>query len=270
MLVDTHCHLNFHTFDGDRASVIERARDWGIERILIPGIDLVTSKEAVYYASMYEEVYAAVGIHPNESLTWNESTLGELFELSQNPKVVAIGEIGIDYFRDRAPRVTQDVVFRNQLMLAAERKLPVIIHTRNSSNENNDAIDDVLNILKDWVNSDEFISRNKRLFPGVLHSFSGNKSSAHSFVGLNFYLGITGPVTYKKADILQEVVKSVSLNHLLIETDAPFLSPHPYRGERNEPKNVRKIVEKVAEIKEIDLNEVTQITTENSIKLFHW
>jgi TatD DNase family protein len=270
VLVDTHCHLNFHTFDDDRISVIQRARDWGIERILIPGIDLVTSKEAVYYATKYEEVYAAVGIHPNESLAWDESTLRELYVLSQNPKVVAIGEIGIDYFRDRVPRETQEVVFRNQLMLAAERKLPVIIHTRNSTNDKNDAIDDVLNILKDWVHSNDFISRNNESFPGVLHSFSGNVCSTHSFLELNFFLGITGPVTFRKADILQEVVKSVSLNHILIETDAPFLSPHPYRGERNEPRNVRIIAEKIAELKNCDLERVVEITAKNSINLFHW
>lgn len=270
MLVDTHCHLNFHTFDDDRTSVIERARDWGVERILIPGIDLVTSREAVYYASKYDEVYAAVGIHPNEANTWNENTFIELYDLSKNPKVVAIGEIGIDYYQDRTSKETQDAVIRNQLIIAAERKLPVIIHTRNSNDHQNDAIEEAFNILKGWVQSEEFFAKNINNFPGVLHSFSGNAKYADLFVGLNFFLGITGPVTYKKADVLHEVVKSISINSLLIETDAPFLPPHPFRGERNEPKNVKLIAEEIAAIKKIDLNDVVEISTQNSINLFHW
>jgi len=261
--VDTHCHLNLDVFDNDRSQVIQRARENGIIRILIPGIDIETSRSALKYAWEFHEVYTAVGLHPNQGLSWTKGTISELRKLASEKKVVAIGEIGLDYYRDRAPIAIQQRIFEEQLELAAELGLPVIIHNREAS-------DDILKTIKKW--HDELGIRGIKLadHPGVMHSFSGDESFANEMISLNFKIGITGPVTFKKSMALQSVVAALPIESMFIETDSPYLTPHPFRGMRNEPANVRIVAEKVAELKDKKLEYIAKITTAEADKLFRW
>lgn len=260
---DTHCHLDITTFDADRQMVLTRARQAGLIRILNPGLDLESSRAAVRLAQQVPEVYAAVGVHPNSALTWDDDTYRALQSLAQEPKVVAIGEIGLDYYRKRAPVDLQKRIFKCQLDLAAELGLPVVIHNRQATG-------DVLDILAGWqadlVKSGSDLARR----PGVLHSFSGVLEDAHAAVAKHFRIGITGPVTFKNAPDLQEVVQHLALDHLLIETDAPFLAPHPYRGRRNEPAYVRYVASKIGELQGEAVEMVARRTTENAHQLFRW
>lgn len=270
MLADTHCHLNFESFDQDRSEVLERAAQAGVQRVLNPGIDVETSQAAVELAQAYPAVYAAVGVHPNDAAGWRESTLDELRRMAADPKVVAIGEIGLDYYWQRSAPALQQEVFQQQLFLAADLGLPVVIHVRNHSAEDCRAMQDVLDILEEWqlglaARGHELAER-----PGVLHSFSGDLQDARRAIASGFYLGVTGPVTYKKADTLRQVVAGITADRLLIETDAPFLTPHPHRGERNEPAYVRFTAEKIAVVREMELENLVQITTESAERLFRW
>ena len=264
MLTDTHCHLYFDSYDKDRTAVLARAWEAGLERILVPGIDLETSRAAVALAEAHPGVYAAVGVHPNSATTWDVDTLDALRDLAAHPKVVAIGEIGLDYYRDRAPRTLQQRIFREQVLLAGELGLPVVVHTRNASTEERNCIQDVLRYLTE-LHSALPVGR-----PGVLHSFSGNEAEASQALEYGFFVGITGPVTFKKADDLRRVVAGLSLEHLLVETDGPFLSPHPYRGKRNEPAYVRFIVEAVSQVHTLPAHKIADATTENARRLFQW
>jgi TatD DNase family protein len=263
VLTDTHCHLDFEAFDSDRETVLERARQAGLIRILDPGIDLRSSKAALEIAENNPEVYAAVGIHPHSATTFNNGTLQQLRELAGNPKVVAIGEIGLDYYRDWAPPNVQLRIFRMQLELASELGLPVIIHNRQATG-------DVLSILTEWHAQLLVASSPLAEKPGVLHSYSDNEENGLKAIALNFFIGITGPVTFRNARVLQEVVSALPLTHLLVETDAPFLTPHPRRGQRNEPALVRQVAEKIAELHSHQLEDVAKVTTENADRLFNW
>jgi TatD DNase family protein len=285
VLTDTHCHLDFHKFDEDRAAVIERAAQAGLVRILIPALSVASSLSAIKLAESDPMLYAAIGVQPNESLTWTENTIEELramispypSPLSQRErgwgegKVVAIGEIGLDYYWDAAPYDHQRRVFREQLDLAAELKLPVVIHLR----EKGDAVggpcsEDAMNILEEWVASLGADKETLRQNPGVLHSFSGSLETAQRAIGLNFYIGVTGPVTFKNAKQKQEMVAQLPLEHLLVETDAPYLTPHPYRGKRNEPAFVSEIADKIAELQSRNREKVAAVTTTNAARLFSW
>ena len=262
-LSDTHCHLNFSEYDLDRDLVIDQAQRNGITRILIPGIDIETSKTAIYYSEKYPLVYAAVGIHPNSGNSWSESSLSELRKLAENPKVVAIGEIGLDYYRKYTAKSLQIKVFEHQLQLAQELGLPVIVHNREASQ-------DILDIIRTWCQG--LLGDNLSLLtnPGVMHSFTENYILAKQLIELKFKIGITGPITYRNADLIREVVKKEELENLLLETDAPYLSPHPFRGKRNEPANVKIIAEKIAEIKECSIKDVAKITSAGGNQLFNW
>jgi TatD DNase family protein len=217
----------------------------------------------VKLAEEYEEVYAGVGVHPNDGLSWDSKTKDRLRKLTAHPKVVAIGEIGLDFYRARTPKKLQLEIFNEQLELAAELDLPVIIHSRES-------IAEVLEIIIEWHRGLEASHSRLVDHPGVLHSFSGTEEFALRAQALNFYIGITGPVTFRNASELQKLVIRLPLQRLLIETDAPFLSPHPWRGKRNEPANVRLVAEKIAELHQEAYNYVTNITTANAKKLFNW
>ena len=270
MLSDTHCHLDFDNFDNERTEIINRARRAGVVRILNPGINILTSENALKLAQQYPEVYAAVGVHPNEADSWDEETVNRLQILAAKPKVVAIGEIGLDYYRDRTPPEKQLKIFKLQLSMAAKLGLPVVIHTRNSSSDDQKATSDAIKILAIWI--EKLIVTNSELAacPGVLHSFSGDLISAQKAITLNFCLGITGPVTYKKSNELHRVVGSVRLESLLIETDAPFLTPNPFRGKRNEPAYVKYVAEKIAEIQELSYDVVVETSQTNSERIFLW
>ena len=216
-------------------------------------------------------LYSAIGVQPNESLTWDNASIPALRELAIRPKVVAIGEIGLDYYWNAAPREHQQRIFREQLDLAVELEMPVVIHLREKDDAvNGPCADDAMRMLEEWVkgfgSTKEALQKN----PGVLHSFSGSLETAQRAIDLNFYIGVTGPVTFKNAKYKQEMFSQLSLNRLLIETDAPYLTPHPYRGKRNEPAFVREIADKIAQLQSRSQEEVSTVTTANAGQLFSW
>ncbi len=240
-----------------------RAIAAGLTRILNPGIDLPSCRAAIQLANAHPQIYAAVGIHPNSANAWDKYTLGDLRRLARHPKVVAIGEIGLDYYWDRTPRDLQHKVLRAQLALAAELALPVIIHNRESTA-------DVVAALLAWQAELSATQSPLAERPGVVHSFSGDEQSAQQLIASNFYIGITGPVTFKNARGLQQLVAGLPLERVLIETDAPFLAPHPKRGKRNEPAYVRRVAEKIAALQDIPLQAVVEKTAANAARLFRW
>ena len=269
-LTDTHCHLDYNKFDPDRAEVIQRANDSGLTRILVPGLHHKSSSDAVRLTESNQSVYAAVGFHPTDLEEFSESTFQQVKELAHHPKVVAIGEIGIDYYwvKENDKREFQREVLKQQLQFAKEINKPVIIHMR----EENDAwlgeaSVDLLKILEEWQSSLRGTLAER---PGVLHSFNGNLETAQKALSLNFYIGITGPVTYKNAEEKRNIIRQLPLTKLLIETDSPFLTPVPHRGKRNEPAYVRHIADKIAEIHLKSPAEIADITTANAARLFAW
>jgi TatD DNase family protein len=263
MLTDTHCHLDLEHFDPDRAEVMARAWDAGVERILIPALDVDSCRRVLALADTDPRLFAAIGVHPNSAKTWDAQTLDTLRTLAAHPKVVAIGEIGLDYYWDFAPKEMQHPVLHAQLALAAELHLPVVIHNR-------DATEDVLAILLDWQARLAASGHPLAACPGVFHSYSGDADAAQKALAANFLLGVTGPVTFKNAPALQALVTELPLEKLLIETDAPYLTPHPYRGKRNEPAYVKGVAEKIAGLKGKSYEEVIRQTGENAARLLGW
>jgi TatD DNase family protein len=248
-LVDSHAHLDFSQFDADRDAVIERARGAGLVAILNVGADLPSSRAAVGLAETHDFIYAAVGVHPHDAATVTPAVLDELRALARHPKVVAVGEIGLDYYRDLSPRPVQRRAFADQLALAAELGLPVVVHSR-------EAHGDVLAALRGWGGA------------GVLHSYSAGPERLEEVLELGFSIGISGPVTFRKADRLRAVAAAVPLERLLVETDCPYLTPVPYRGKRNEPAYVRYVVEAVARARGVPAEAVAQATAVNAHSLF--
>jgi TatD DNase family protein len=257
-MIDTHCHLNFERFNEDRDAVVKRAQDAGVKRIIIPAIDVATTPDVLACIQRYEGVYGAVGIHPNSTADFDNAMLAYVKEHANHERVVAIGEIGLDYHWDFSPKEKQIPAFEAQLDLAQQLALPVIIHNREAS-------DDVISILEQWAKP---LPEGLRERPGVLHSFSAPRSIAERALEAGFYLGFTGPITFKKAQYLRDIVRDVPLERILVETDAPFLTPHPYRGKRNEPAYIPYMVEKIAEVKGLDVNTVAEATTRNGERLF--
>ena len=257
-LIDTHCHINFDSYDEDRDYVMLRAEEEQVTRVINPGVNIDTSKAVIALAAAFPGLYAAVGIHPTSTADFEPQMIDTLRRLSAEDKVVSIGEIGLDYYWDKSPKAKQHEAFEAQLALAAEVELPVIIHNR-------DASEDTIKILEDWAAS---LPENLKERPGVMHSFSAPKEVAERAVAAGFYLGFTGPITFKKADDLRRIAASVPLDRILVETDGPFLTPVPYRGKRNEPAYIPYIVDRLATIKGITKDEMGQMTTENAVRLF--
>lgn len=253
-LVDTHCHLDFDAFDDDIEEVVDRASAAGVGAIIVPTLDLDDIPKVLALADTFPSVYAAVGIHPNSSAGWDVEYITQLRDAAAHPRVVAIGEIGLDYYWDRSPREVQNNALKAQLALAGELNLPVILHNRDSSAD-----------LLAQLRASPLAGREQ---PGVLHSFSADWATAKAALDMGFYLGFTGPLTYKKADELRDIARRAPLERLLVETDAPFLTPQPYRGKRNEPAYVRFIAERLAEVRELDLAEICRVTTANASRLF--
>ncbi len=271
-LIDSHAHLDFRQFDADREAVIERAREAGLVAIVNIGTSLSSSRAAVALAEKYDFIYAAVGVHPHDAKTVTPEVLAELRILARHPKVVAVGEIGLDYYRDLSPRAVQRRVFADQLALAAELALPVVIHSR-------EAHDDVLAALRGWGGlppGGGTEEDNGGIPPaggteggnGVLHSYSAGPERLEEVLGLGFSIGISGPVTFPKANLLRAVAAAVPLERLLVETDCPYLTPQPYRGRRNEPAYVRYVVEAVARARGVPAEAVAQATADNTRRLF--
>jgi len=258
-LIDTHCHLDFNAYDGLRDEIIREAAESGVTRLIDPGTDLPRSRAAVELAGTYPGVFAAVGIHPTSTVDFSDAMLDDIRALATHPKVVAIGEIGLDYYRGNAPKEAQWAALEAQLGLAAEMERPVIIHNREASQ-------DILDILAIWVTT---LSPSLTDRPGVLHSFSAPQEVADRGVALGFYLGFTGPVTFKNADDLRRIAAHVPVDRILVETDGPFLTPHPYRGRwPNKPAYVRFIAERIAALRRMPYDEFAARTTANAERLF--
>jgi TatD DNase family protein len=271
VLTDTHCHLDLNKFDSDREAVLERAIQAGVERILVPGLSLTSSLSAVKLAESHPRLYAAIGIHPTETSGVELSTLNDLRKRSRHPKVKAIGEIGLDYYWDSTPHDHQQKVLKEQLALAAELQLPVVIHFREKGDASGgDCASDLMKILEEWVTG---LRREKSPLaerPGVLHSFSGTLEMAREAMHLGFYMGVSGPVTFENGQRRQELVATIPLDRILIETDAPFQTPHPHRGKRNEPAYVRLIADKIGFVHSSTTEQVATATSENARRLFAW
>lgn len=263
-LYDTHCHLDLPQFEEDLQEVLERANQANVHKVLIPAIQITSSRRAVDLAAQHHQVYAAVGVHPNEGNGWTQAKCKELEEIAlSSRRVVAIGEIGLDFYRDRTPREIQQAAFRDQLELAAKLDLPVIIHSRQS-------IDAVLSLIEPWVQSIEAAHPGRDRCHGVFHAFEGSLEEGQRVIALGFKLGIGGPITYNSAESRREVVRSLPLESCVLETDAPFLAPHPHRGSRNEPAYVKITASYLANMIEIPFEEVTTITSSAADRLFHW
>ncbi|HSL45194.1 MAG TPA: TatD family hydrolase [Anaerolineales bacterium] len=273
MLTDTHCHLDFNKFDEDRPAVIQRALEAEVQYVLVPALDATSSLSVIRLAETHASLYAAVGFHPTDLETFSEEAFGETKRMANHPKVVAIGEIGIDYYwvKEAEKRAFQHDVLKTQLEFAQSVNKPVVIHMR----EENDAwfgqaSIDLLEILSEWCRKLQAEHHPLAEKPGVLHSFNGNLETAEQAIALNFLIGVTGPVTYKNAEEKRNIIKQLPLTKLLLETDAPFLTPVPHRGKRNEPAFVAYIADKIAEIHMTTREQVAEITAANAARLFGW
>jgi TatD DNase family protein len=253
MLFDTHVHLNAEQFNEDLEEVISRAKEAGVGKMVVVGFDRPTIEKAMELVEHYDFLYASVGWHPVDAIDMTDEDLAWIEELSSHPKVVALGEMGLDYHWDKSPKDVQKEVFRKQIHLAKKVKLPIIIHNR-------EATQDIVDILRE---------EGAEEVGGIMHCFSGSPEIAQECVDMNFYISLGGPVTFKNAKKPKEVAQEIPLERLLIETDCPYLAPHPNRGKRNEPAYVKLVAEQIAELKGVSVEEVEKITTENANKLFN-
>ena len=252
MLIDTHAHLDDARFDGDRDAMIARAREAGVEHFVTIGCDLTTSRAAVELADRYPFVYATVGVHPHEAKQIGDSWYDDLRRLAQHKKVVAYGEIGLDYHYNHSPPKLQRERFREQITLARELRLPIVVHTR-------EAQDDTIAILKEENAAD---------VGGVFHCFSGDARLAKNALDLGFLLSFSGVITFQNATMLRDIVKTVPMDRILVETDSPYLTPAPHRGKRNEPAHVRLVAEKIAAIQGMTADQIAELTSQNARRVF--
>lgn len=252
MLIDTHVHLNADQFEEDAEAVIERARAAGVEKMVVVGFDTKTIRIAMNLIEQYDFLYAAVGWHPVDAVDFDEEKLAWLEELAAHPKVVAIGETGLDYHWEKSPHEVQKEAFRKQIALAKKVNLPVIIHDR-------EAHEDIVQLLEE---------ENAGAVGGIMHCFQGDAEMARRCLDMNFYISFGGPVTFKNAKLPKEVAVTIPADRLLIETDAPYLAPHPYRGKRNEPAYVKLVAEQLAALREISYEELAETTSANAKRVF--
>ncbi len=252
MLFDTHTHLNADQFEEDVEATIARAQEAGVANMIVVGFNEKTINRALTLVESYDFLYAAVGWHPVDAIDMTEANLKWIEQLAGHQKVVALGETGLDYHWDKSPIAIQKEVFRQHIRLAKKVRLPIIIHNR-------DATADVISILKE---------ENAHEVGGVMHCFNGSLEDAQACIDMNFYISFGGPVTFKNAKPLQEVARHIPLERMLIETDCPYLAPHPYRGKRNEPAYVKLIAEQIALLQNCEYTEVARRTTDNAKRLF--
>lgn len=250
-IVDSHCHIDDERFDSDREELISLFEENEIDFLIDPASDVNSGRKILELVKKYDKVYGAVGIHPHEVEGITQKQLDEIYEMSFAKKIVAIGEIGLDYYYDNSPKDKQKEIFRKQMEIAKKRKLPVIIHTR-------DAMGDTYDILSEFRG--EVI--------GVMHCYTGSLEMAKRFMELGYYISISGAVTFKNAVNVREMAKEIPLDNLLVETDSPYLTPEPHRGKRNEPKFVRLVAEKIAELKNMEVNDLIYNTNSNARNLF--
>ena len=251
MLIDSHAHIDDARFDEDRDAVLERAAAADLELIINIGADMASSARSIALAEKYPQIYATVGMHPHDAKEMREQDYNQLLRWANHPKVVAIGEIGLDYHYDLSPRPVQKEVFLRQLDIARQTDKPFVIHER-------EAHADTFDIIRTAAKG----------LSGVFHCFSGSIETAREYLKLGFYISVAGPVTFPKSAKTKEVAKFIPLDRLLIETDSPYLTPQAFRGRRNEPAYVRLVAEEVAELRNLSLAEVAMATTENARRLF--
>ena len=252
MYVDSHAHLFFQNFDEDRDEVVRRANEAGVKYMIVPATDLETAHQSIALAEKHDSIYAAVGIHPHDTKDWDDSIIDQLRELATHEKVVAIGEIGLDYYYDFSPKDTQIRAFKKQIELAIELDMPVIVHNRDSN-------EDIMEFARKYKNSN---------LRAQYHCFAGSVEDARELVEMGHFISFTGNVTFKKADSIRKVLANVDSENLLLETDSPFLTPVPYRGKRNEPINIPIIAETIAEIHHLTKEDIARTTSWNAYKLY--
>jgi TatD DNase family protein len=260
VFVDTHCHLDLPQFDPDREAVIERAFEAGVRRIICPGITVNSCGDVLALADRHEEIYAAVGVHPNDCADFDSDDVVALRQLAQHPKVVAIGEIGLDYYWDRVPAEQQKAALRAQMALALELRLPVILHSRNSS------ADLMWEMAQWWPQIRK--QRGSGAILGVWHAFSGDFAEAERAWELGLVLGLGGPVTFRNARELRTLASQLRADRVILETDAPYLAPHPHRGQRNEPAYIPLIAEALATLRDAPVGAVAGETTATAVRCF--
>jgi len=252
MFVDTHAHLFYKNFEGELEAVIERAKEAQVDYILVPATDIETSKQTIELTRRYDFIYSAVGVHPQDTKDWDDSYINQIEELARESKIVAIGEIGLDYYYDFSPKEKQIKAFREQLELAIKLDLPVIIHNR-------DADEDVMDIITSYAGSG---------LRAQLHCFNGSAEDALKLIKMHHYISFTGNITFKNAENLRQVLAAVTPEHLLIETDSPFMTPVPFRGKRNEPCYVKYVAEQAAATHKMSIEDIGRITSLNAFRLF--
>lgn len=252
MFVDTHVHLNADQYEEDLQEVIDRALEAKVERMVVIGFDRKTIERTMQLIEQYDFVYGVIGWHPVDAIDCTQQDLEWIEQLASHPKIVGIGETGLDYYWDKSPKDVQQELFRKQIQLAQKINLPIVIHNR-------DATGDVVQILRE---------ENAASVGGVMHCFSGSVETARECIAMNFMISLGGPVTFKNARLPKEVATEIALEHLMIETDAPYLAPHPHRGKRNEPAFVPLVAEEIARLKGLTIEEIAQATTANAKNFF--
>lgn len=252
MFVDTHVHLNADQYEEDLQEVIDRALEAKVERMVVIGFDRKTIERTMQLIEQYDFVYGVIGWHPVDAIDCTQQDLEWIEQLASHPKIVGIGETGLDYYWDKSPKDVQQELFRKQIQLAQKINLPIVIHNR-------DATGDVVQILRE---------ENAASVGGVMHCFRGSVETARECIAMNFMISLGGPVTFKNARLPKEVATEIALEHLMIETDAPYLAPHPHRGKRNEPAFVPLVAEEIARLKGLTIEEIAQATTANAKNFF--
>ena len=252
MFIDTHAHLFYPNFEGELDEIISRAKQNNVDYILVPATDIKTSEQVIDLTDKYEMVYGAVGIHPHDTKNWTSSLISKIEKLAKNKKIVAIGEIGLDYYYDFSPKEKQIEAFKSQIELALKLDLPVVIHNRDSD-------EDIMEIIRNYCGSG---------LKAQFHCFNGTLKDAMELVGMNYMISFTGNITFKKADNLRDILKHIPLENILLETDSPFMTPVPHRGKRNEPSYVKYIAEQIAELHKLRLIDVARITSFNAFRIF--
>lgn len=252
MFIDTHVHLNADQYEVDLQEVIDRALEAKVEKMVVIGFDRKTIERTMQLIEQYDFVYGVIGWHPVDAIDCTQQDLEWIEQLASHPKIVGIGETGLDYYWDKSPKDVQQELFRKQIQLAQKINLPIVIHNR-------DATGDVVQILRE---------ENAASVGGVMHCFSGSVETARECIAMNFKISLGGPVTFKNARLPKEVATEIALEHLMIETDAPYLAPHPHRGKRNEPAFVPLVAEEIARLKGLTIEEIAQATTANAKNFF--
>jgi len=259
--IDSHAHLFFADYGNDLADVLSRAKEAGVNSIVVPATDLKSSREVIMLADRHENIFACVGIHPHEVSKADHQDVVEIEKLCEHPKVVAVGEIGLDYYYNFSPPALQRKFLLEQMEIAVRRNLPVVLHMRESIEDTFSIVEQVVKANTNWKNGSNEPMR------GVFHCFPGTTEQAAYVRRLGFYISYPGIVTFKKSGSI-EVIKKTGISNILLETDSPYLTPAPLRGKRNEPANIVLIGRKIAEALEIPEEEVARVTTENAIRLF--